>query len=402
MSLINSGSATTTDSQKMSKLVLEGQPYRMFIDSCRAQKTKETYESSLRTYMLFRNITSVEPLLLEDPKEAQSKIIDFIGAQQQKGLSWQTRVIRTAALKHFYEMNDVTLNWKKINRFIGEKVRTVQDRAYTKDEIRRMLDKCDERKRVMILLLASTGMRLGALHPLKLKHLTKVNESIYRITVYHGTPNQYIAFCTPECASALDSYLEYRKRYGENLSSESPVLREQFDKSDHLRSARARHITQSTISNIIEEVLFDSGLRNRVPQASANAFRERKEVMAIHGFRKFYDTSTTQAGVHPLYVELLLGHDIALKGSYFKPTEHDLLEGNDKMHGYLAAIETLTISGEHRLRLKISELEENQDRISMMRAQLEEQHKKEIASLRAEMLTKFQQFIAKVDPERLS
>ena len=37
-------------------------------------------------------------------------------------------------------MNDITLNWKKINRFIGEKARTIQDRAYTKEEIRRMLD----------------------------------------------------------------------------------------------------------------------------------------------------------------------------------------------------------------------------------------------------------------------
>jgi hypothetical protein len=53
---------------------------------------------------------------------------------------WQTCVIRAAALKHFYEMSDITLNWKKINRFIGEKARTIQDRAYTKEEIRRMLD----------------------------------------------------------------------------------------------------------------------------------------------------------------------------------------------------------------------------------------------------------------------
>jgi hypothetical protein len=37
-------------------------------------------------------------------------------------------------------MNDITLNWKKINHFIGEKARTIQDRAYTKEEIRRMLD----------------------------------------------------------------------------------------------------------------------------------------------------------------------------------------------------------------------------------------------------------------------
>jgi integrase len=78
-------------------------------------------------------------------------------------------VINAAALKHFYEMNDIVLNWKKINRFIDEKTRTVKDRAYTKEEIRKMLDKCDERKRVMVLLLASTGIRIGALSFLKFK-----------------------------------------------------------------------------------------------------------------------------------------------------------------------------------------------------------------------------------------
>ena len=99
-------------------------------------------------------------------------------------------MIRAAALKHFYEMNDIILNWKKINRFIGEKTRTVKDRAYTKEEIRKMLDKCDERKRVMILLLASTGIRIGALPLLKFRHLAKVKHDIYQFVVYEGTSSQ--------------------------------------------------------------------------------------------------------------------------------------------------------------------------------------------------------------------
>ena len=147
---INSGFALITDAKgnnnnNMStstfKLVLAGQAYQLFIDSCRSPKTKQTYEASLRSYMIFRKVSSVEPLLIEDIKQAQSKAIQFINIQRRKNsLSWQTCVIRAAALKHFYEMNDITLNWKKINRFIGEKARTIQDRAYTKEEIRRMLD----------------------------------------------------------------------------------------------------------------------------------------------------------------------------------------------------------------------------------------------------------------------
>jgi len=145
-------------------------------------------------------------------------------------------VIRAAALKHFCEMNDMTLNWRKINRFIEEKKRTVQDRAYTKEEIRRTLDKCDERKRVMILLLASTGMRIGALPQLKIKHLAGVlNGSLYQISVYAGTSSQYITFCTSECAKAIDDYLDYRSRCGEKLTPESSLIREQFDRNDPFR-----------------------------------------------------------------------------------------------------------------------------------------------------------------------
>jgi integrase len=412
---INSGFALVIDAKgkKMSNLLLSGQAYQLFIDSCRSEKTKETYDSSLRAYMLFRKISSVEPLLSEDTKQAQSKVIEFICVQKRNGLSWQTLVIRAAALKHFYEMNDMTLNWKKINRFIGEKARTIQDRAYTKEEIRRMLDKCDERKRVMILLLASTGMRIGALPQLKIKHLARVLDgSMYQISVYDGTPSHYMTFCTPECAKAIDDYLDYRRRCGERLTPESPLIREQFDRNDPFRSVKARPVAQSTIMNTIKQVLLDAGLRPRLP--SQEAIREveegerraragrRKEVMQIHGLRKFYDTATTQAGVHPLYVEMLLGHDIALKGSYFKPTTQDLLEGNDRMLGYTAAIDALTINEENRLKQenqkikhRNEELERSSDEVKVWKEKFE----RDMKAMRQELKSEIAHLLGKVKPE---
>jgi hypothetical protein len=59
---------------------------------------------------------------------------------------------------------------------------------------------------------------------------------------------------------------------------------------------------------------------------------------------------------YTLYVEMLLGHDIALKGSYFKPMVRDLLEGNEKMLGYVAAVDALTINEENRLKKQVVEL----------------------------------------------
>src|SRR5919108_820891 len=141
-------------------------------------------------------------------KLIQSTIIGYIlHLKEEKILSPQSLAISTAALKHFYDMNDVILNWKKINRFIGIKTRTVRDRAYTRDEIRKILEKCDERKKVMILLQSSAGLRVGALSDLKIGNLIKSEKyGLYKILVYEGTPDEYFCFCTPECTSAIDNY----------------------------------------------------------------------------------------------------------------------------------------------------------------------------------------------------
>ncbi len=78
----------------------------------------------------------------------QYSIIDcIVYLKEIKGLSTQTLIVFSAALKHLYDMNDIILNWKKINSFIGELARTVKDRAHTRQEIEKILEKCDERKK---------------------------------------------------------------------------------------------------------------------------------------------------------------------------------------------------------------------------------------------------------------
>ena len=63
--------------QHREQLVLSGQPYRLFIESCRTAKTKETYTYSLKSYMTYRNLFSVESLVAEDPKTAQLQILRY-------------------------------------------------------------------------------------------------------------------------------------------------------------------------------------------------------------------------------------------------------------------------------------------------------------------------------------
>src|SRR5215510_8697884 len=89
----------------------------------------------------------------------------------------------------------------------------------------------DLRDKVIVLLLCSTGMRIGALVDLTLSKLQKVEKhDIYKIKVYEKSRFSYSCFCTPECTVAIDTYLEYRRQCGEQIKPETPLLRDQFDR----------------------------------------------------------------------------------------------------------------------------------------------------------------------------
>lgn len=54
------------------------------------------------------------------------------------------------------------------------------DRSYTYEEIGKMLEVADERMRAVILILASTGIRVGALPFIKLRNLKTINLQFMR------------------------------------------------------------------------------------------------------------------------------------------------------------------------------------------------------------------------------
>jgi integrase len=154
-------------------------------------------------------------LLLTDTKVIESNIILYIvWLKNEQKLSAITINQYLAAVMHFYAMNDITLNRKKIGRYMGDYIRINKDRGYTYKEISQLIGFCDERAKALVYLLASTGIRIGALPALRLHHLKKISpphqyhHQLYQITVYEGTREEYYCFTTPECAGAIDTYLE--------------------------------------------------------------------------------------------------------------------------------------------------------------------------------------------------
>ena len=273
---------------------------------------------------------------------------------------------RLAALKKFYEMNDVTLNWKKVSNYLGENTRIFKDRAYTTEEIQQVLSKADERMRVVILLLASTGMRVGAIPDLKLKHLTKIEQfNLYQITVYENTKDEYYCFCFPECANAIDSYMAYRERCYEKIGPGSPLIREQFDRYNPDKARNPKYLSLGALVFLLRELLIAAGNRTvEHTTETKTSGRIKKEVRASHGFRKFVTTNMIRAKVNPEAREMLLGHSIGLSDCYYRP------DANETLTEYLKAVDLLTINEENRLKRKVEELSSETDQIKIMREQI--------------------------------
>ena len=226
-----------------------------------------------------------------------------------------------------------------------EHVRKVKDRAYTKQEIRTLLDAANTRVRALILLFVSTGMRAGAVPGLRLKHLTKMHDDdsgCYKISLYdEDVGKQVTVFTTIECTQAIDAYLKYREVKGEVLKPESPLIRKEFS---HRDANKFEPVSRATVARLIEEVALRTGLR-------AKSGGKRQQVMLVHGLRKYFDTNLGRANIKTLFIPILRGHSSpGLQSSYFRPTEEEIYAE------YKKAVDILTISEEKHLRYQVERL----------------------------------------------
>lgn len=72
----------------------------------------------MKKYMEFVGAKKVE-LIRQDPKIIEQQIIDFMVSLQ--GLSRATNSLRMAAVVAPYSINDITLNRKRLSKFLGPK-----------------------------------------------------------------------------------------------------------------------------------------------------------------------------------------------------------------------------------------------------------------------------------------
>jgi hypothetical protein len=237
----------------------------------------------------------------------------------------------------------------------------------------------DLRTSALIHFLSSTGVRKGTLVPeydqevgvespgLFRKHLHRLSEILpdeqeyseyrrykgYLVVAYEGTSAEYFTFCTPESAASLDAYFAYREMHGEKIGPESPLFRPIFGQHSAARGVEALSIR--ALFDVFGDLQYRIGLRkpSKKRMTKDQARRLRHEIPAVHGLRKFANTTFQNCKIHHDFKRLLMGHDTGLDKHYYDYTVPASVVA--ALQEYLKAVPKLTVSETYRLREQLRE-----------------------------------------------
>ncbi|MDG6926728.1 MAG: site-specific integrase [Nitrososphaerota archaeon] len=296
--------------------------FRRFIETRRTKSTSTGYSGALLS--MLKDPDAFLDTATRDKRGAEDFLIDFVVSHREK-LSGSTLTVWLSMAKSFLDFYEVSLNWKRIRSSAPAGSFVALDRAPLVEEIRKMLSYAPLRERVVSLVLASSGMRVGAFEGMKLSHVEELEGGLSKLRVYAGQREEYSTFISPEATAELKQYLEDRKaRAHEVLSPNSPLIRNVWNYQNE-----AVKIVSPLSPETAKAELYRLWLKSGV-----KAKGQKQEFKQAHGFRKFFKTQLSRAGLSWEDQEVLLGHRL----SYYRPTLDHLRDE------YLKAVPFLTIS----------------------------------------------------------
>ncbi|MGD0146225.1 MAG: tyrosine-type recombinase/integrase [Nitrososphaerales archaeon] len=319
--------------------------------------TRDGYGKGLQYFLAFAETTPEEFAAMEGA-QAGNLIEGYIAHLNEKvkarELAPGTVRTRLSPVRLFALMNTDAhaplkdINWPLLMKQVPKGRQHADDRAPTREEVRTLLNHTLPRMKAAILLMCGSGLRLGGLAGLNVGDITEAPDGsgAGRVVVYRGEPESYVTFTTPESMRAIKEYLDFRRKHGEDVGPSSPLLRDVFDtRGGKGRVGSPRRVPADVIEQDIARLWARAGVRAGKAEGRRHPFK------AVHSFRKYYKTAMENAGVKPVCTEVLMGHEVGISGSYYRPTEADLLAE------FLKAVPDLSIGDEERQRAEMGALE---------------------------------------------
>jgi integrase len=289
----------------------------------------------------------IEGFLRLTQEEMEDALIRHVSERARNGTS--PSAIRTdiSAAKSFLDWCRVDVDWNRVHDELPRMRRVMDQRLPTIQEVQKVLQVADPREKAMILLLASSGMRIGALARLKVGDVQArrvSNARIGEVRAYNTKRQRwYTTYCSDEALEAINRYIDLRKQAGEQVTEDSPLIARSFD----FRKGQVtgeREMNHGALPKAMGRVWQKAGLRKKM--TGAKAVYEWK---SSHVWRKNFNTIVQNAGMPRNMAMTLLDDLTGLDASYYQPSH--LAEG------YAKVMPSLYLQPEWRQRTQMNRME---------------------------------------------
>jgi integrase len=239
--------------------------------------------------------------------------------------------------REFLSFNDIDLT-RKQERNVKKKIprggMISEEDELTKESIRKLLNASSLALKTLVLILLTSGMRIGELLDLRIGDIEIVGNGEYGIVSLRGksisqnsrTKNSYsrTTFINKEAAEVLLQWLEKRSDYIEMMSKKSNGRWTPKDIDD---------------GRIFPFSDANAGQMLRTALKKANLFRvdrdTKRSTIHFHLFRKYFVTQLSSSGIPEKHIDFFVGHLGELDRTYNKQTKEKLLEFYRRGEPYL-------------------------------------------------------------------
>ncbi|WP_148680161.1 site-specific integrase [Nitrosopumilus maritimus] len=357
----------------LEKINTRSDPYQLFLDSIKHKETKRRYKNLLYTFLKLipneiyqdalgekppnNEATTLAKFFVDAARKSSDLASDIIAAYIKEDkkrveageISPQTLPNHIKPIKVLLDSNRIAVHWKSLSKLYPRITRGSNDRAYTTEEMQRMLEVSNDiTDKVIVTMFASAGFRLESWDYFTWKDVVffRNPDDSFRgaaLCVYRNDPEQYWTFITPEACNYLDMYREkWKADIGVYPNPDDPLLKA-------VKYPTIHRLNHKGVRRRVENVVRAIGLRPPLPPG-----RRRHEVKLDHGFRKSFNTNLRRAKVDFLDKEDMMGHKTGLEKHYERYAEEDF----ERFSEYEKAIPFLTISDTERVKFENQKLKE--------------------------------------------
>ncbi len=269
----------------MEKINIRNNPYQLFLDSIKNKDTARRYKNLLYAFLKLipnqiyqdalgkipkdKEMETLAKFFVEVARKDPDLVTNIIAAYIKEDkkrvesgeISPQTLPNHIKPIKAILDSNRILIHWKSLTKLFPRIKRGSNDRAYTREEMQRMLEVSNDiTDKVIILMFSSGGFRLEAWDYFTWKDVVFFRNEDgsckgAAVLVYRNDPEQYWTFITPEACSALEIYREkWRSDVGQYPKQDDPLIRA-------VKFPIPQRLNQKGVRKRIETVVRAIGLR---------------------------------------------------------------------------------------------------------------------------------------------